>query len=59
MAFVFAPTEDKSAVMQVPIFWPIIIGRTAEKGTVPVAQSACKIPMDAEELCMTAVSIVR
>ena len=54
-AFLLVPTEENSAVVQEPMFWPMIMGRTAPYGTVPVTESACRIPMDAEELCNAVV----
>ena len=49
-AFLFAPTAEISAVTQVPIFCPIIIGITVANPSEPVEHSACKIPTEAEEL---------
>ena len=45
-------------VEHVPIFCPIIIGKAAENLSKPVVETACKIPIEAEELCITAVIIV-
>ena len=53
-----APTEEISAVTQVPIFCPIMIGIAAPKEMAPVLDSACNIPTDAEEDCTIAVSRV-
>ena len=47
---------ESTAVTQVPIFCPRIIGTAVPKDTAPVAQRACRIPTDAEELWITAVS---
>ena len=47
--------EEIIAVTQVPIFCPMMIGNAIPKLIEPVAQSACKIPTDAEELWITAV----
>lgn len=44
------PILEMIAVTQVPMFCPIMIGNAVLKLTAPVAQSACKIPTDAEEL---------
>ena len=35
----------------------MITGNATEKGMLPVAHNACKIPTDAEELCIIAVNI--
>ena len=55
LAFFFAPIAEINAVIQVPIFCPMMIGSAVPKVTLPVAQSACKIPTDAEEDWITAV----
>ena len=57
-AFLLAPTEDINAVTQVPIFCPMMIGSAVENWILPVAQSACKIPTDADELWIAAVNTV-
>ena len=49
--------DEISAVTQVPIFCPMMIGMAALKFTAPVAHNACRIPTEAEELWMIAVSI--
>jgi hypothetical protein len=41
---------DNTAVIQVPMFWPSIIGAAEEKRIAPVDVSAWSIPTDAEEL---------
>ena len=48
--------DEISAVTHVPMFWPMIIGRAALYFTAPVTQSACKIPTEADEDWMIAVS---
>lgn len=48
--------EEISAVTHVPMFWPMMIGRAALYFTAPVMQSACKIPTEADEDWMIAVS---
>ena len=55
-AFLFAPTEESSAVTQVPIFCPMIIYTAALNGTSPAAARLCKMPTDADELWMIAVT---
>ena len=55
-AFLLAPIEEISAVTQVPMFCPMMIGIAVLYPTAPVIHSACRIPTDAEELWMTAVS---
>ena len=47
-AFLFAPTDEISAVTQVPMFWPIMIGIAAPSETWPVTARACKMPTEAE-----------
>ena len=49
-AFLLVPILEMIAVTQVPMFCPIMIGNAVLKLTAPVAQSACKIPTDADEL---------
>ena len=49
-AFLFTPMLEISAVTQVPIFWPIMMGIAVPYVTLPVRESACKIPTEAEEL---------
>jgi len=44
-----APTLDSSAVTQVPMFWPMMMGTAAPQLTAPVAASACKMPTLAED----------
>ena len=44
-----APMEPMMAVIQVPMFWPRMMGRAAPKVTAPVEQRPCRIPTDAEE----------
>lgn len=58
LAFLFVPMQEMSAVTHVPMFCPITIGTALAKGTVPVSDSACKSPTEAEELCKTAVTAV-
>ena len=47
-AFLLAPTAEMMAVIQVPIFCPMIIGIAAPYVTAPVDASACNIPTEAE-----------
>ena len=54
-AFLLVPTEDSMAVMQVPMFWPMMMGMAVPMVTWPVADRACRIPTEAEELWMMAV----
>ena len=55
LAFLLAPIPEIMAVTQVPIFCPMMMGMALPKLTAPVAQRACRIPTDAEELWMMAV----
>ena len=56
-AFLFAPAEDSSAVTQVPMFWPMMMGMAAAQDTAPVeVDSACRMPTEAEEDWMMPVS---
>ena len=55
-AFLVVPMEESIAVTQVPIFCPKIMGMALAYVMVPVAESACKIPTEAEELWIIAVS---
>ena len=55
-AFLLAPAAEMTAVVVVPMFWPMMIGTAAEKLTAPVADSTCKTPTAAEEDCSSAVS---
>jgi hypothetical protein len=50
LAFLFAPIDAISVVIQVPIFCPIIIGTALPKVIAPVAVKDCNIPIDADEL---------
>ena len=49
-AFLLAPIEERIAVIAVPMFSPIRIGIAEPMVSVPLMESACRIPMDAEEL---------
>ena len=55
-AFLLAPMAERIAVIQVPIFCPMIIGSAALNGTIPVRHRAWRIPTDAEDDWMIAVS---
>ena len=55
-ALLLAPMEDSSAVVQEPIFCPIIIGTALPKVMAPVPLRAWRTPTLALELCMTVVS---
>ena len=48
-AFLVAPTELIRAVTQVPMFWPMMMGRAAPVVTPPESASACRMPTLAEE----------
>ena len=50
------PTEEIKAVTQVPMFWPMMMGTAAPKVMAPVEHSACKIPTEADEDWIMAVS---
>ncbi len=50
------PALEISAVTQAPMFCPIIIGIALPKVREPVEDSACKMPTEADELCITAVT---
>ena len=56
LAFFVVPKEERSAVAQVPIFCPMMIGMAAPYETCPVEASACRIPTEAELDWITAVS---
>ena len=56
-AFLLAPTEESMAVIQVPIFCPMMMGMAAPFVTCPVAASACRIPTEAELDWIMAVSM--
>ena len=47
LAFLEAPTDEMSAVMQVPMFWPIISGMAMLKETTPVVLMAWSMPIEA------------
>ncbi len=49
-AFLEAPMQESNAVMQVPIFWPRMIGIAMLYVIPPVSESACRMPTEAEEL---------
>ena len=51
----FAETADNKAVTQVPILLPIAIKTAEPQLTIPPKAIVCKIPIAAEELCITAV----
>ncbi len=55
-AFLLTPILDKRAVTHVPIFCPMMIGSAVPYVTVPVKVSACRIPTEADELCMIPVT---
>ena len=46
----FAPIPARITVIQVPMFCPRMIGTAEPKVISPVAESACRIPIEAEEL---------
>ena len=48
--------EEMSAVTQVPMFCPMMIGMAVLNGTTPVSASACRIPTEADEDWMMAVT---
>ena len=56
--FLPEPTPDKSAVTQVPIFCPSVINTADFQLTMPFIASVCKMPTEAEELWMIAVTTV-
>ena len=49
LAFLLVPILEISAVTQVPIFCPKIMGNAAPTEMAPVADSACRIPTEAED----------
>lgn len=49
LAFLPAPMEERIAVMQVPMFCPMMRGMAEEKVIAPVVDRACKIPVMAED----------
>ena len=55
-AFTFIPMDARTAVIQVPIFCPNSTYTALDRGTIPVAASAWRIPTDAEEDWMIAVN---
>ena len=55
-AVFFAPILDMIAVTHVPIYCPMIIYTAALNGTSPAAARLCKMPTDADELWMIAVT---
>ena len=57
LAFLFAPTAEIMAVTHVPMFCPNMIGSALLNVIAPVEHNACKIPIDADELWIAAVSI--
>ena len=56
LAFRLAPMEERRAVMQVPMFCPMMRGMAVWKRTSPVELTAWRMPMEAEELWMRAVT---
>ena len=56
--FPFLPelTLDKSAVTHVPIFCPSVINTADFQFTTPFIASVCKMPTEADELWMIAVT---
>ncbi len=56
MALLEAPTLASMAVTQVPMFWPMMMGTAAAQVMAPVEERACKIPTEAEEDWITAVT---
>ena len=57
-AFRFVPMDARTAVIQVPIFWPNSTYTAPSRPIRPPAASACRIPTDAEEDWMIAVKII-
>ena len=58
LAFLEAPIAASTGVMQVPMFWPMMIGKAMPQVTNPAADSAWRIPIDAAEDWMAAVTKV-
>ena len=54
----FAPMAETSTGTAAPMPMPMIIGNAVANETVPVTESACKIPTEAEFDCKTAVMSV-
>ncbi len=54
--FLFVPIEESSTGQEAPTPIPIVIGSAVAKLIVPVTESACKIPTEADALCKTAVN---
>ena len=52
----FAPRLDNRAVTQVPMFCPRVMNTAELQFTTPLAASVCRIPTEAEELWMIAVT---
>ena len=44
------PALDKSAVTQVPMFWPRVMKIAEFHPTIPFMASVCKMPTEADEL---------
>ena len=58
LAFLLTPNEEISAVTQVPIFWPMLIGIATPYVICPVKLSACSTPTEAADDWITPVNIV-
>ena len=48
-AFLLVPIDAKTAVIQVPIFWPNKTNTALDRLIAPLTANACRIPTDAEE----------
>lgn len=55
-AFFPAPALEIRAVTQVPIFWPSVMNTADCQFTTPLSASVCRIPTEAEELWIMAVT---
>ena len=56
LAFTLVPMDARTAVIQVPIFWPKSTYTALDSGIIPVDANACRIPTDAEDDWITAVN---
>ena len=54
-AFRLVPMEARTAVMQVPMFWPKRIYTAVGSPMTPLTAKACRIPTEAEEDWISAV----
>ena len=58
LPFLFVPIEDSRTGHAAPTPMPSVIGNADANVIAPVTESACRIPIEADALCRTAVNAI-